>query len=297
LGERFDLVTGVYLKPETGQNAPPIRVTTELPQLETEPEGSARRPDWDKLVDEARQQPPPKMDVAARLAEPLAPRADARRRYSFSRLSGDLEVPTDLQEEQVAVSPEVTGEERNRRILGTIIHGVLETIDFDKVDELPRLVRRQISRVLRDSHSSEAESYADETTKAVRSFLESPTGRSLAASKRIYRELEFVLSWPFDAPPTVNSVYLQGFVDCLYQDALGKWRLIDYKTGATTPIKKFQDQLCLYALAMERVIGQVPDELTVCLLQTGREHPFQWNDAARANAIDFVNRELARLRK
>lgn len=302
LGERFDLMSGKFLKPAPGLEPPAIRVTTERPSLEKEPDGRGRRPDWDKLLDQARSMPTPRVDPADELAKPLVPRADARRKYSFSRLSGNLVVPSDLSDEHVGRPSESKASDLEGDVLGTLVHAVLATIDFARPDDLPRLVRRQLARVMEDGHSAESAAYAEEATTIIRSFLATPRAKSLAQAQRIHRELEFVLTWPLDAPPTADSIYLQGFLDCLYLDAAGKWRLIDYKThraaakDTASAAEPYRLQLYLYALAMERIVGQTPDELAICFLRSGREHPFPWDDAARTAAVDFVNQSLPKSR-
>ena len=68
-------------------------------------------------------------------------------------------------------------------------------------------------------------------------FLASPRAAEIAAAKEVYRELEFLLAWPPDADRkrrAGRTRYLQGFIDCLYRDAAGRWRLIDYKTNRVT---------------------------------------------------------------
>lgn len=298
LGERFDLSSGRFLKPAADLEPPAICVTTERPPLEQEPDGRGRRPDWDRILEKARSQTPPRIDPAAKLAAPLAPRAEARRRFSFSRLSGELVVPTEVQEDRLLLPSDGAATGLQGDVLGTLIHAVLATIDFAKPDDLPRLVRRQLARVVGDGHSPESAAYAEEATTMIRSFLATPRARSLAEAKRVHRELEFVMSWPLEAPPSADSVYLQGFLDCLYLDAAGQWHLIDYKTHRVAAkdlaqaAEPYRLQLFLYALAMERIVGQAPDELVLCFLRSGGEHPLKWSDSARAEAVDFVNRSL-----
>ena len=65
-------------------------------------------------------------------------------------------------------------------------------------------------------------------------FVASPRWpRNSPTATAVHREVEFLLAWP---PGETNGDgrYLQGFIDCLYQDAAGDWHLVDYKTNDVT---------------------------------------------------------------
>ena len=89
--------------------------------------------------------------------------------------------------------------------------------------------------------------------------------------------------------------YLQGFIDCLYEDAAGRWWLVDYKTNQVTAATVastaagYEMQMLVYALAVERILKRPPDGLILCFLRPGVEHTFDWNDEARRRAGELVN--------
>ncbi|HJQ78335.1 MAG TPA: PD-(D/E)XK nuclease family protein, partial [Lacipirellulaceae bacterium] len=122
-------------------------------------------------------------------------------------------------------------------------------------------------------------------------FAASKRAKQLAQASAIHRELEFVLAWPPN--------HLHGYIDCLYQDAEGRWHVLDYKTtkSSTADIarlaKQYEMQMYVYALAAERALGQPPAELALHFLRPGVEHVFLWNDLARRQAIDMVNNAIA----
>ena len=95
-----------------------------------------------------------------------------------------------------------------------------------------------------------------------------------------------------------NGRYLQGFIDCLYRDADGRWRLIDYKTNRTTAetlaatAAAYEMQMLVYALAAETILKSPPVELTLCFLRPGLEHHFDWNDAARRRVVELVEQAM-----
>ncbi len=126
-------------------------------------------------------------------------------------------------------------------------------------------------------------------------FAASPRGRQLASAKSLHREIEFLLAWP----PNDSGRYIRGFIDCLYQDAAGEWRIVDYKTNNISPaevkqvVQGYEMQLYVYAMAVEQALGTPPTELVLELLRPGIEHVIRWNDTARRRATEMVNEAIA----
>jgi ATP-dependent helicase/nuclease subunit A len=147
---------------------------------------------------------------------------------------------------------------------------------------------------------------AELAAEMVERLFASPRGRQLAGAAEIHRELEFLLAWPLatdDASreTAAASRYLRGYIDCLYQDQQGAWRIVDYKSDAVTPAdinrvaKQYEMQLCVYAMAAERALGVSPVELALFFLRTGDERHFAWNEDARQRGIKLVNDALGRV--
>jgi ATP-dependent exoDNAse (exonuclease V) beta subunit len=128
--------------------------------------------------------------------------------------------------------------------------------------------------------------------------LESARAADLRAAQARYPELEFLLAWPPDEPAE-GGIYLQGFIDCLYQDRQGGWHVLDYKTNKVAPkslaetAAGYEMQLYVYALAAEQVLGEPPRDLVLHFLRTGEEYVFPWNDDARRRLKELVNRAIA----
>ena len=97
---------------------------------------------------------------------------------------------------------------------------------------------------------------------------------------------------------TPSGRYLQGFIDCLYQDAVGQWHLIDYKTNQVSAANlsaaavQYEMQLGVYALAVEQILGAAPVEIAVHFLRPSLEHAFDWNAEMRSRIIDQVNQAM-----
>jgi len=169
-----------------------------------------------------------------------------------------------------------------------------QQIDFRRPDDADPLVRRLALRHLPDAEAEAIE----EPIEMVRRFLASARAAEIAASGSVYRELEFLLAWP-PGNREPQPRYLQGFIDCLYQDAAGRWLVVDYKTNRADPstletvAQEYEMQMLLYALAVERTLGSSPADLVLSFLRPGREHHFAWDDAARRRVVELVSQSLA----
>ena len=291
IGRRFDLLNGEY-RAATGGRA---RVTTTTPPIDSKPVDLRRRRDLMKIVDKARQMAD---DGAGRLPRYLATvlrDPSARRQYSFSRLTGKLHVhvtdfDTDsFETESSAAAP------LDARGLGSLVHAVLAEVDFARPGAVADLVRRHA-----EEHLADAEHDLAEPIDMIERFLASPRAAQIAAAETTYRELEFLLAWPpeGDADQTRGRC-LKGFIDCLYCDAAGQWRLIDYKTNRVTPetlatvAAQYESQMLLYALAAEQILKRPPTELVLCFLRPGLEHRFHWDAASRQRVAGLVDRAIS----
>jgi ATP-dependent exoDNAse (exonuclease V) beta subunit len=254
-----------------------------------------------KIVETARQMAADGAGRQSRYLAPVSADARARRQYSFSRLTGKLHARpaggdfSPLDADASAAPP------LDARGLGTLVHAVLAEVDFARPDGLADLVRRHAEEQL-----LEAERGAEEAREMIDRFLASPRAAEMAAAQKLYRELEFLLAWPPEPlkaatagrGPQPEGRYLQGFIDCLYSDAAGQWRLVDYKTNRVTAESlpavagEYELQMLVYALAAERILKRPPRELVLCFLRPGLEYHFAWDAAARQRAVDMVDRAL-----
>ncbi len=184
------------------------------------------------------------------LSCPVKVDLSAQRRFSVSRLNGQIQSISDepassftfADEDQADVQPvaQPAGVD-----LGILVHRALARIDFTKLmnakDEVAsETIRAVVEHCLEPASNSAAELVAT-AIDIVRQFVRSDRAQELAKAKHIHRELEFMLAWPpkNSSPPAGqgrkgaadSSRFIQGFIDCIYQDATGHWHLIDYKTN------------------------------------------------------------------
>ena len=143
-------------------------------------------------------------------------------------------------------------------------------------------------------HLPDAGKSLDDPIELIAALTGSPRWAALRSAGEIHAELEFLLAWP-PGNSAAGGVYIQGFIDCLYQGAGGEWRLIDYKTNRVSAdslpgtIENYEMQMLVYALAAERILKQPPAEIVLHFLRGNLEHRFAWNDEARAAAVKLVD--------
>jgi ATP-dependent helicase/nuclease subunit A len=300
LGERFDLQTGqcrAKLPPEKVFQIPGVKVTTVAPPVSTSTGEKTSRRVLDEVIESVlsivpqREAQEPDSDRNQALAKPVPVDRAARRRFSVSRLSGELDLIDDtattvpLAEDDVPHHPSASAD------LGTLAHEALARMPFNH----PGAIAETIDQTI-EAHAASSAEHAQSVRAMLAQFLQSNRARELAAAKTLYRELDFLLAFPWRTKGA--ACCLQGIIDCLYQDALGRWHIIDYKTNRvsdeTLPAvaAKYEMQLGVYALAVEQILRQPSVELTLHFLRTGAEFAFRWNDELKKRMIERVNQAI-----
>ena len=170
-------------------------------------------------------------------------------------------------------------------MLGTLVHAVLERIDFAKSNEWPN--RLTLAATTHRDHISE------DVLAAARSMLErlfaSPIASELATAKSLHREVEFVLLAPSLEAGQFTETRIIGVIDVLYEDADGGWHVLDYKTNDITAdatdeqlLAPYEFQLGVYAHAVEHWFGVAPVEVSLVMLRpTIRRVTLTWTAARR----------------
>lgn len=294
LGSRFDLTTGaLQVRLPEGYAVPKIAVTKSRPEPKSKALPQSRSVDLEKLVEEVTQMAAAGRGQVPRLVAPLAPDLRAQREFSFSALSGRLEPSHD---ELVAVE---TGDDPERSPLGydpmglgLLVHAALAAVDHGGPIDVQALVARY-------TDAFDAEGLARETAvELIERFLQSPRAEALRGARQIHPELEFLLAWPpGSAEP--GGPQLRGYIDCLYQDAAGRWHVVDYKTNQVDANSLavvaggYELQMLVYCLAVEASTGQTPASCVLHFLRPGLEWEFAFDEPARQRGIELVNRAIA----
>jgi ATP-dependent helicase/nuclease subunit A len=312
LAERFDIQTGRVLATlPAGYQTPAVRVILDEPQIAKNTQ--AKRGGITKgIVDEIEAAGRSGPVATVRSADAIPAAVSAARRFSVSRLKGALEPVTGATSD--SPSPASFAPTDDAAALGILVHSVLQTLDFGGSSDLAAEISRQADRLrLRDADTC---CTALEMTER---FRQSPRARQLSRAGRIFREVEFVLAWPpsfangarrkasKSAPATGarqpalagnGKRYLQGYLDCVYQDADGQWHVLDYKTnqvsaGRVTALAgEYEMQMLAYGIAAEQATGEVVADVTLHFLRTGEEVSVSWNDEVRRRGVEFIDRAI-----
>ncbi len=110
----------------------------------------------------------------------------------------------------------------------------------------------------------------------IEQFKSSGLYKRICKSQKVYREKPFILELGPQNGYCDEPVMVQGIIDCVFEED-GSFVLVDYKTdnivkNAKEILKqKYQKQLELYALAINRITGKQVKEKIIYHLKTGKE--------------------------
>jgi ATP-dependent helicase/nuclease subunit A len=298
---QISLATGLLRAPlPAGYEAPRVRVTDEAPGGAAAGAGETRGPDLVGLVAKTRELAAAAPGELPASAGAIPVDAAARRRFSFSGLTGHLtierEEPADLGESSELAAHESLSaplDDADFAVdalqLGKLIHAALERIDFRCPDSAARVcefIAAQAEEIVPAAAVAQA-------TAVVERFLATPRAAELVRASIVRREVEFLLPWPPGG--TFTGRYLHGYIDCLYQDDRGQWHVLDFKSNriaanlVSTTAARYEMQMLVYRLACEQALGQPLAESTLVFLHPGVEHGCQWDAAGRQHGIDRVS--------
>lgn len=172
-------------------------------------------------------------------------------------------------------------EEEEKRVMpanefGDRMHRVLEYLDFSQTNP------KALERLVRLGFHHADETVRREAREMLDRFLAAGIFREVKASRRVFRELPFVLNRRYGM--------IHGVMDLLFEDKAGGWHILDYKTGAGDEEKVrssgYDTQIELYALAVEEVLGKTPVSGRLLFLRNGWE-----------KRIDFTGEDLEKIRR
>lgn len=288
LAERFDLATGKLL--DDGSQSL-VEVTSPPPPAAGGDE-TQRRSLHEALeaIDAGKvKAPAPPKGVAS-----ITPDADEIATFSVSRLGGELR-----REAAPAPEEEASAKGVDPRRLGTLVHAIVERLD-PRADRWDEAIDRWADVLASQTLRREIARGANEAKRLAERFVATPEWAAMRAAPRLEREVEFLLPWPM---PEGRPAVIRGYLDALYQDADGAWRLVDYKTNATAAagVSLLADhyalQMAVYAHAIEAATGERPASLTLVFLAPGVSHQVAWNDTAHAASAGTITAAITQARQ
>lgn len=155
---------------------------------------------------------------------------------------------------------------------GTLIHLVMEKIDFQKMDSLEQVEKGL--QILKETGVLTESDLEQVSAQMIYNMMNSQLGVRMAQAEvrgELYREQQFVIGIPMNQVyPEVEETDLelvQGIIDAYFEED-GELVLMDYKTdrvsqknGAEELIQKYRTQLQYYKRTLEQLTGKTVKEV------------------------------------
>ncbi len=148
--------------------------------------------------------------------------------------------------------------------LGTLIHLVMEKIDFSKITDV-KSVETQIEGLLDKNILTEDEVAVVSAEKIYNFFLSDIGKETLKHCNSIRKEFSFKYlenaGKIFDSEHE-GEIVIQGTIDAFFEDDNGEFVLIDYKTDSVSGgnvdaiVERYKTQLDYYAIALEKIYNK-----------------------------------------
>lgn len=300
LSERFDLQTGVPRQDALlgtfagagGRHGIPDIHVHHAPPAAEKPKTPREQISLEQLLQRLPQADPLDPPASLRTYPPDWSAADSWSVSQLEAVAAQLAPP--------AAAPHAAGrathDAATAEALGTLVHAVLERIDYAVAADwdaalatAARTTRIDLTPTL---HSAAVEILAR--------FSASPLAQSLAQARRLLRETDFLLPW---TPAAGEAAVITGAFDCLYEDEQG-WHLLDFKTGDYPPAAKdaeilapYELQLGIYERAVQAWLGEPLQSVALVLVRpTVRVVPLPQKAALRKRVQATVDRVIAHLR-
>jgi ATP-dependent helicase/nuclease subunit A len=232
------------------------------------------------------------------LMQPLPVARGPVPRLSVSAIEQADEFLHDMAEGRLIFADPLTASEVDENedptVLGTVVHHVIDLLPWScqtngaangpSADRIADIVKASLRGLL---PSDARRVSADAVLRRVDAFVQSQVWAELSQARRWMREVDFLLPWPLEAPHGAERAIVAGKIDCLLEDAQGRWKIIDYKTGsvpAADPAALFEHfsiQLILYAHAVQAMTGRLPESIEIVALHDSiRRFPLTlWNES------------------
>lgn len=148
---------------------------------------------------------------------------------------------------------------------GTVLHTVMQHVDLKKVSNYEE-ISNQVNDLVNREFITREEANSININKVL-SFFNSTLGKRMIKSKKVLREVPFIVSLDStdlykDLPKDVygeEKVLLQGIIDCYFEED-DELVLLDYKTDYVDDLDKIKErysvQIQYYKNALERLTGK-----------------------------------------
>jgi len=192
--------------------------------------------------------------------------------------------------------------------LGTIVHSVLERVDFQNPASWPQL----LEHAAKENQDNPKEEMIQQAYAMLERFFDSALAGELAGAKMIHREIDFLLPWPSrlkredkgHSGASRPAPMIAGVIDLLVETDAGLL-VFDYKTGEfplNTPdeqlLAPYELQLGVYAHAVEQWFGTPPIDLSLITFKPRvRRITLPWSAEHWKKIRDRVDRAIESLKQ
>jgi ATP-dependent helicase/nuclease subunit A len=165
------------------------------------------------------------------------------------------------------------------RDFGSLVHNILQQWDMGPAS-LEACVDRQLFRAAL-THQRGKKMRA-EALKILEAFSHTETAEDIRCAAHIHSETPFLLK--------VGPYQIEGVIDRIYRNRVGRLTIIDYKTDrATSPelpekAEEYRFQLAAYALAAQTLFGE-PADTALVFLHPGITYPLKTDPAETETEI------------
>lgn len=174
----------------------------------------------------------------------------------------EVGISEDIHEKPAEIVSASPDESPSPADFGTAMHRALELLDFRKADD------EALDRVAREAFRAFSPAVQKEGRVILEAFRGSALFSRLASSRRLLREIPFILR--------ERHGLIHGVIDVLFQEGDGRWHVLDYKTAAGSDEKLlssgYETQIKLYAHAVYQILGAAPASGILYFLKNDWQH-------------------------
>lgn len=153
---------------------------------------------------------------------------------------------------------------------GTILHKVMEQLDFRQPGAVREVVRDLVDRMILTEEEASVVSY-----EKILGFFDSEIGKRASRAEKLYKEVSFNIKKEMFG----EKVIIQGTIDCYFEEN-GNYILLDYKSNYVGDpeddaeigriAENYRVQLDLYRDALEKIRGVTVEETYLYLFSAGK---------------------------
>jgi ATP-dependent helicase/nuclease subunit A len=153
---------------------------------------------------------------------------------------------------------------------GTILHKVMEQLDFRRPEAVKEVVRDLVDRMILTEEEAAVVSY-----QKILGFFDSEIGMRASRAEKLYKEVSFNIKKEMFG----EKIIIQGTIDCYFEED-GKYILLDYKSNYISNseddaeieriAENYRVQLELYREALEKIRGVKVEETYLYLFSIGK---------------------------